>query len=159
VAGTLRPAKALLATLALAAPGCAGSWFRQGETRDIVLTHVVVDTDPPGATVAFNGIRMERAPVRIPVEYDHVTEHYARQSNYGLRMREATGTLGTILLFPVWLPASLFQVRELKRRHVYGGNRHTVTATADAHRDAAQEIILEGEEEVLVTLRLAPIAK
>ena len=150
---------ALVPAIALSAAGCAGSWYRQGESKDLVLTNVVVDTDPPGALVSFNGIRMDRAPVRIPVEYEHVAEHYARQSNYGLRIRESTGTLGTILLFPVWLPASLFQVRELKIRHVYGNNRHALGATAEAHSDAWREITLEGEDEVRVSLELPPLAK
>lgn len=136
--------------------GCAAAWMRQGESRDIVRTNVVVDTDPPGAMVTFNAVKMDRAPVRIPVEYDHVAQRWARQNNYGSKIREDTGTIGTILLFPIWLPASIVQFREEMVRHVYGGNRHVVGAWADGHADASQEITLEGEDEIRVTLRLEP---
>ena len=139
---------------AVATPGCAAPWYRQGDSKYIVLTYVVADTDPPGAMVTFDGVQMDRAPVRIPVEYDHVEEHWARQSNYGVKIREDTGTLGTILLFPIWIPASIVQFREDLVRHTYGGNRHTVAAWADGHLDASQEITLEGEEQVDVNLHL-----
>jgi hypothetical protein len=150
-----RRAAVLLPCLAAAAaPGCAGSWFRQGESIYIVRTEVVVDTDPPGAMVLFDGVNLDRAPIRLPVEYDHVSERWARQSNYGVLIREGTGLLGTILLFPIWLPASILQLREEVTRHTYGGNRHVVGAWAEGFEDASREITLEGEAEVQVGLRL-----
>lgn len=151
----MRHAAATTLLALAAAPGCSSKWFRQGESVYIVRTDVVVRTQPTAADVTFNGVRMAQAPVKIPVEYDHVAERYVRQSNYGVAIRESTGVVGTILLFPVWLPASIIQFREEMTRYVYGNNRHTVGASLPGRQDASQEITLEGQAEFPVELRLA----
>ena len=45
--------------------------------------------------------------------------------------------------------------REEMKRHVYGANRHVVSARLKGYDDAEREITLEGEERVEVELKLA----
>jgi hypothetical protein len=153
VNGLLRGAPLLLA---LALAGCQTQWFLEGETSDIVETRVRVDTDPAGAWVSFNGVAQAKAPVIIPVLYDHTEQLWARQSNEGARMRDGMSTVVQIVTFPVWAVASLFHFREDKRRHVYGGNQHTVSAAMRGRLEAYQALELEGEAEVEVRLVLPP---
>jgi hypothetical protein len=123
----------LVAGLALGLlPGCTSQWYMGGERAELVTTVVRVDTEPQGAVVYFNGVRQAAAPVRIPVEYDHVEQLWSRQNNRFL----------------------VYHYREDRRRHVYGNNVHTVAAHLPGHVEAEQVVTLEGQEEVAVTLRL-----
>jgi hypothetical protein len=122
------------ACLALGAAGCQSQWYLGPQQHDLVTTNVLVRTEPPGAFVAFNGVEQAKAPVRIPVEYNHVEQMWTRQTN-------------TLLLF---------HHAEDRRRHVYGENRHTVSAHLPGHDDAEQVLVLEGEDEIEVLLRLQP---
>lgn len=153
----MRAARAALAAAAcLVAGGCRSQWFHETSRSEVVRTDVVVRTQPPGAVVWIDDRRMDAAPVRIPVEYEHVTEQWSRQSNQGAAIRESTGVVGTILLFPIWLPASLIHGREEMKRHVYGANVHVLRASHEDHGRAEKTIELAGEEEVVVDLVLSP---
>ena len=149
---TLRIAALLLVAAALGA--CQSPWYRQQEHGEIVTTHVIIHTEPAGATVYFNGTRQAAAPVDIPVEYHHVEELWVRQNNHGARMREGWSKLVTFVTFPIWGVASFFHYEDQVRRHVYGGNRHTVSASLKGHQEAFEKIELEGEAEVRVDLTL-----
>lgn len=135
-----RAALAAACAAAAALGGCHSQWYQEGSRTEIVRTDVVVRTEPAGATVYFNGKRMDRAPVRIPVEYDHTIEQWVRQSNAS----------------PSWSPtAILTHAKEEMKRHVYEGNRHKVTASMDGYDDATSDLLLEGEAEVDVVLKLS----
>lgn len=142
------------ALVALAAAGCRSQWYMTVEHSEIVRTDVVVRTEPTGATVAFDGRVQDTAPLRIPVDYEHSTQQWERQTNAGAAIRENTGIIGTILLFPIWIPASFFHTREEAKRHVYGANRHVVAARLQGFDDAEQAIELGGEAQVEVVLKL-----
>lgn len=151
-------ARAVLSLAVLAAAGCQTQWYQVDVEEERVITNVVVRTVPAGATVYLNDRRMERAPVRIPMSYLHETSLWERQSNVGAQIRESTGIVGTILLFPVWLPASFFHTREELMRHVYGSNVHRLRARFDDGSESEKELRLEGEAEVEVEIA-APAAK
>ncbi|MCE9636194.1 MAG: hypothetical protein K8T90_10870 [Planctomycetes bacterium] len=142
------------ALCAAATAGCQSQWYMTVEHAEVVRTDVVVRTEPTGATVSFDGRVQDAAPLRIPVDYEHSTQQWERQTNAGARMRESTGVIGTILLFPIWLPASFFHSREEMKRHVYGLNRHVVSAQMQGYEAAEQQIELEGEAQVEVSLKL-----
>jgi hypothetical protein len=128
----------------------------QNESAEVVRTDVVVRTEPNGAMVSLNGQQMDAAPVRIPVEYEHVTQQWLRQSNYGASIRSGLDTFWTIVLFPVWAPASLIHGEQEMKRHVYNGQRHVVTAWARGFEPEDREIVLDGEDQVDVLLTLRP---
>lgn len=151
-----RVASLALALAATAAGGCQSQWFYETAHSEVVRTDVVVRTSPTGALVFLNGTRMDTAPIRIPVAYEHVTEQWFRQSNYGARIRESTGVWGTILLFPIWLPASLIHGTQEMKRHVYNGGRLSIAARMDGREPADRTIDIQGEAEVEVLLELAP---
>lgn len=135
--------------------GCRTPWYKQDEKADIVRTDIRISTVPDGASVYFDGKHIGQAPLILPLEYDHVIELWARAGNPGADMRDAVGPVGTVLLFPVWLIASIPQRREEQRRNVYGGNVHEVRArwSQGGEDDAFQQITLNGEESFEVTLR------
>jgi hypothetical protein len=151
-----RPRGVTAAALALLLAGCQSQWIQQGEHSEVVRTELLVRTEPTGAMVSLNRTKMDVAPVRIPIEYEHVTEQWFRQSNYGEHLRDSTGVVGTILLFPIWLPASLFHGKQEMKRHVYASNLHTVKAQLDGYYPAEQQVELKGEEQVDVLLALTP---
>ena len=142
----------LAAVLALSA--CQTQWFLERDYGELVTTEVVVKTDPPNAHVSFDGVRMAKSPVRIPVEYHHSDQLWSRQNNYGARMREDWSTTMQIIGFPVWGIASFFHFSEDMQRHVYSANQHVVSATLKGHHEASEELLLEGEAEVVVELKL-----
>ena len=146
-------AAAWAALTALTATGCQSQWYLQQEHEQVVRTEVLVRTDPTGATVWFDKTRIDTSPVVIPVEYAYTTEQGERQTNVGAQMREDLGIVGTILLFPIWIPASFFHTRDEMKRHVYGSNRHVISARTDAAQ-AEQTIELAGETRVEVTIAL-----
>jgi hypothetical protein len=144
-----------LCAAAALATGCSTQWYPGYSKRDVVRTDVVIRSEPRGATITFNGVRQPvPAPIRIPVEYDHTETRYERQSNYGQRMREDMGPVLSIVTFPVWMVASLFHYKEDLRRHEYGGNRHVIDAWLKGYDDAHEEILLEGEGEHPVDIKL-----
>ncbi len=151
--------RAAIAAAAFAAvatlSGCRTPWYKQQEKADIVRTDVHVSAVPDGASIYFDGKLVGEAPLILPVEYDHVIELWARAGNPGADIRDSVGPVGTVLLFPVWLIASIPQRREEKRRNVYGGNVHEVRArwSHSGDDDASQQITLNGEESVEVMLR------
>ena len=124
---------AALPLLLVALSGCTSQWYLQFETSDLVTTDVVVRTVPEGATISVDGATQAKSPVRIPIEYDHIEQLWSRQANKLL----------------------LFHYREDLRRHVYGHNKHVITAILRGHEDAEREIVLEGEDEVIVEIPLA----
>ena len=139
----LRRGSVVAAALVLGAvaplAGCHSQWYHQASHTEIVRTDVIVRATPPGAVVYFNGRRMETAPVRIPVDYEHTVEQWVRQSNAS----------------PSWSPTALVTgAKEELKKHVYGGNRHTVSASLDGYEDASRTLVLEGEAEVDVVLEL-----
>lgn len=142
---------ALLASLS----GCRTPWYKQQEKADIVRTDVRVSSVPDGASIYFDGKHVGEAPLILPVEYDHVIELWARAGNPGADIRDSVGPVGTVLLFPVWLIASIPQRREEQRRNVYGGNVHEVRArwSQGGADDVFEQITLNGEESFEVTLR------
>lgn len=144
---------AALAAAGTAAAGCQSQWYLQQEHEQIVRTEVLVRTEPSGATVWFDKTRIDTSPVVIPVEYAYTTEQWERQTNMGAVYREQWGIVGTILLFPIWIPASFFHTREEMKRHVYAGNRHEIRATTQA-AEASQTVELAGEARIEVTLTL-----
>jgi hypothetical protein len=154
----VRPGRLLvrfaLAAAPLAAASCQSQWYKVDFDIDKVVTNVVVRTEPSGAMVYLDSKRMDTAPVRIPIAYSHEVSLWERSTNAGASIRESTGTLGTILLFPIWLPASFFHYAEEMKRHEYGGNVHRITAHTDAGDEAEEKIVLQGEADVTVTLRL-----
>ena len=111
----------LLTVVAASAVGCQSRWFSVSENRDAVTTNVHVTTTPAGALVSMDDIALDNAPFTLPVEYEHREETWRRQTNAGAVMRERTGLIGTVLLFPFWLPASLFHTSEDTIRHTYSG--------------------------------------
>lgn len=143
--------------LALLTAGCSSQAYLQHQRPEFVTTEVVVRTSPPeDATVYFNNVRQATAPVRIPVEYTHVEQLYARQTNWGKTWRESWSWPMKILGAPIWLVGSLFHYREEIRRHTYGGHEHEVSAQAPGYIEAFRVIELEGEERVDVHLELEP---
>ena len=143
-----------LLTSVLLLAGCQSQWFLVTQRNDLVTTDLLVRTEPTGAPVSFNGVEMERAPFRLPVEYDHEEKLYERQTNVGAQLREDWGTVGTIIGFPIWGPASAFHRTEERRVHVYGRNRHVISASLGGYDEAWQELVLEGEDEIEVSLEL-----
>ncbi|MCG3134403.1 MAG: hypothetical protein HMLKMBBP_01709 [Planctomycetes bacterium] len=148
----LRTARALLLAVPFAASACQTPWVEDGRAEDVVETNVVIRSEPSGAMIHFNGKRQDAAPIRIPVRYPHVTEQWARSSNFGASIREGTGVVGTILLLPIWIPASFVQYRETIKRHRYGGNVHVIRATFADRTEREETVTLDGEAEVTVTL-------
>ncbi len=166
----MRPAALLpvVAAAALAA-GCNSQWFPGFSHSDIARTDVVIRTEPPGATIVMTRVDASSqasspdtlrlptpSPVRQPIEYDHVETLYERQNNYGAQMREGMHPVVQVLTFPVWAVASFFHFREEKHRHEYGNNKYVVTAQMPGRDDAEQSIVLEGEAEHPVLLKLPP---
>lgn len=155
--GTLLRAATAMAALSVmvALSGCRTPWYKQTEQADVARTDIRVDTVPDGADVYFDGKHIGKSPLILPVEYDHVVELWARAGNPGADLREATGPVGTVLLAPVWIVASIPQRREEQRRNVYGGNVHELRArwTEDGSTDAVEQVTLTGEESISVTLR------
>jgi len=141
--------------------GCSSQWFQVYAHPDIARTDLVVRTEPAGATVVLvaedGAKRQEVAPFRVPIEYDHVETMYERQNNYGSQMREGMSPVVQVLTFPVWGIASFIHFREEKRRHEYGHNKFAATAFASGRADAEETIVLEGEAEHPVTLKLPPL--
>lgn len=137
---------------AVLAAGCQTSWVMDDARQETVETQVVIRSEPTGAMIRFNGRKQDAAPIRIPVRYTHQTEQWARSSNYGASIRESTGIVGTLLLIPVWLPASFVQFRDQMKRHTYGGNEHVVLGTFADGSESERTVKLEGEAEVTVTL-------
>ena len=105
--------------VAVALTGCQSQWYLQNESHNLITTDVVVRSEPSGAEIRWDSVRIGVAPVKMPVEYDHVEQLWTRQTNIGARLREDWGTFGTIIGFPIWLPASLFHEVEDRRMHVY----------------------------------------
>ena len=145
---------AATAVLAIAATGCQSQYYLQMESPNKLTTDVVIRTEPSGADIRWNDVAIGRSPLRMPVEYNHTEQLWTRQTNVGARLREEWGTLGTIIGFPIWLPASLFHETEDVRRHVYGNNVFEVTARMRDHADTYRTVTLEGEDEVEVRIRL-----
>jgi hypothetical protein len=163
------PASVVAAALAC---GCSSQWFEGYEHSDIAHTDVVIRTEPSGAQIYMTLLESPNthttvearlldglSPVRQPIEYDHVDTLWERQQNYGSNMREQMGTIAQILTFPVWAVASLFHYREEKHRHEYGSNTFLVTAHVKGREDAETTIVLEGEAEKRVLLKLPPEVK
>jgi hypothetical protein len=148
----MRKSLLLLATLAA---GCTSQWYPGVSHHDIARTDVVISSEPAGASLEFDGKKLEApAPVRLPVEYTHTETQYERQSNYGISMRKDMSTPVAILTFPIWAVASLFHYKEQLRRHDYGGNVHVITAFVHGYDEGREEIKLEGEAEKVVTFKL-----
>lgn len=150
----MRPRAAIAPAAALLAAGCQSQWVQENEHSEIVRTDLLVRTEPTGALVFLNRRRMDAAPVRIPIEYEHVTQQWFRQSNYGAQLRESWGPVGTILGFPIWLPASFFHGTQEMKRHVYASNVHVVAAELEGYYRAEATVELHGEEQKDVTLTL-----
>lgn len=148
-----------LASAAILAAGCSTQWYPGFSKADIARTDVIVRTEPPGATVLFNGVvQKETSPIRIPVDYNHVETVWERQTNAGIAMREGMSPVVKVLTFPVWAIASFFHYAEDTRRHEYGNNVHTVSAFCPGHDEVEQSVKLEGEAEHEVRLVL-PVTK
>jgi len=145
-----------LAAAGLALTACQSQWYLQHESSDKLVTDVVIRTDPADAEILWQNVSLGRAPLRMPVEYDHVEELWTRQTNVGAELRESWGTLGSIIGFPVWAVASLFHESEDRRRHVYGHNVFQAVARRPGYADAEREVRLEGEDEVEVRITLTP---
>ena len=139
---------------ALLLTGCKSQWIQNHEVHNLVTTDVVIHTEPTRARLKWENVSIGKAPVRLPVEYDHTEQLWSRQNNQGARMREDMGPILTILTFPVWAIASFFHTTEDRRVHVYGNNEFTVSASATGHHTVEHAIKLEGEDEVNVSLRL-----
>lgn len=140
---------------AVSLASCTSQWYPGSAVRDIAKSDIVIRSEPPGATILFNGKRQPSpAPIRIPVEYSHSETLYERQTNSGVAMRESMGPVLSIVLFPVWMVASLFHYKEDVRRHEYGGNHHVIDAHLLGYDDLREEITLEGQSEFPVTLTL-----
>jgi hypothetical protein len=142
---------------ALLAAGCTSQWYEGPSTRDVVLTDVVIHTEPEGADILVDDVKQTaRSPIRLPVRYDHTATIWERQTNAGRQMREDMGPVMTILTCPVWLVASLFHEKEELLRHTYEGNVHNVTALMPGRDQADLTVTLKGEAEKVVTLKLVP---
>ncbi len=153
----MRSAAPLTLVAAAVAGGCTSQWFPGYAHPDIAKTDLVIHTEPTGATLLMDGTKLGKpAPVRLPIEYAHVDTLYERQSNYGVQMREDMGPVLTVLTFPVWLVASFFHFTEQKHRHTYGHNTFVVTAYAPGREDAEITVVLEGEAEKQIVLKLPP---
>ena len=150
----MRTTWAIAATAAVALTGCQSQWYLQNESHNLLTTDVFVNTEPQGAEIRWDDVSIGPAPLRMPVEYDHVEQLWTRQNNVGARMREDWGTFGTIVGFIIWIPASLFHETEDRRVHVYGHNEFEVTARMRGYNDEYQDVKIEGEDEVHVRLRL-----
>lgn len=149
-----RSAVLALALVLAAATGCQTPWILEEERPELVRTDVRIESGPPGAMVSLNGVQQDRAPLIIPIEYHHVEQLWARQNNAGAAMREDWPVWAQVIGFPVWGIASFFHFAEENRRHVYGANRHVVSAYLRDHRETIREITLEGEDSVTVDLVL-----
>ena len=139
---------------ALLLTGCQSQWYEQHYVHNLITTDVVIRSEPAGARIQWETASIGKAPVRLPVEYDHTEQLWTRQNNQGARMREDMGTVMTILTFPVWAIASLFHTTEDRRRHVYGHNTFAIMLTKPGYNDAHRVIELEGEDEVDVMVRM-----
>ncbi len=151
---TARWKSAVAAVIALALAGCQSQWYLQNESDNLLTTDVVIRTEPPGAEVRWNDVPLGTSPLRMPVEYDHVEQLWSRQTNIGARLREDWGTWGTIIGFPIWIPASLIHETEDRRVHIYGHNQFDVTGRLRGYENAYRKVALEGEDEVEVRLVL-----
>jgi hypothetical protein len=121
---------------ALLATGCTSQWYPGFERRDIVRTDVEIRTEPPGATIYMNGTKLASpSPLRQPIEYDHVERLYERQNNV----------------------AMVYHYKEDLRRHEYAGNRYKFEARLPGYYDTAEEVVLEGEAQKVVTIKLPKI--
>jgi hypothetical protein len=145
---------ALAAAAALTLAGCQSQYYLQNESHNLLTTDVIVRTEPSGAEIRWNDVSIGKSPLKMPVEYDHVEELWTRQTNVGARLREDWGTFGTIIGFPIWIPASFFHETEDVRRHKYGNNEFEITARMRGHNDEYRTIKIEGEEELEVRMVL-----
>ena len=156
----------------LVAGGCSSQWYPGYAHPNIARTDVVIRTEPSGATIVMTRVGesgqpwtvesrklQSVSPVRQPIEYDHVETLYERQQNYGADMREGMHPVLQVLTFPVWAVASFFHFRQEKRRHEYGNNKFVVMAYLPDREDAEETIVLEGEAEHPVLLKLPPQQK
>jgi hypothetical protein len=141
---------------ALASAGCKSQWYQVSAEDERVVTHLEVRSVPSGAMIFLNDAQMDTTPVRIPMAYPHEVSLWERQTNVGNRIRESTGVLGTIFLFPIWIPASLVHQREELKRHDYGFNVHKLRARFGDGSELEREIRLEGEAEMLVEFAAPP---
>ncbi len=153
--GRFATAAALCGALLLL-PACKSKFFAGQRQSDLITTDLLVSTSPSGAMVYMDGAELDTAPFKMPVEYHHVETIHSRQNNVGASIRKSTGVIGTILLFPIWIPLSLIHGTETVRRHEYGNNKHTVSALLPGHDEAWQDITLEGQETFDVSLVLVP---
>jgi len=151
-----RTLSAAAAVLVLGLAGCRSQWYLQNEAHDLLTTDVVIRSYPTGADIRWDGVSLGPAPLRMPVEYDHVEQLWARQGSVGRRWCEEWGTFGAIIGFPIWVPAMLFHETEDRRVHVYGHNEFEVSARLAGHNEAWRNVKLQGEDSVNVRIRLEP---
>ena len=145
---------ALAAAGALLLAGCQSQYYLQNESANLLTTDVVIHTEPSGADIRWNDVAIGKSPLKMPVEYDHVEQVWTRQQNVGARLREDWGTFGTIVGFPIWIPASFFHETQDIRKHVYGHNEFEVTPRMRGYADEYRKVKLEGEDAVEVRLIL-----
>ena len=145
----------LLAVLATA-PACQTQWFQVTANEDTVTTTVRVRSNPTGAKILRNETDIGPAPLDMPVRYPHKTSLWERQTNLGATLRDSWGTVGTIIGFPIWLPASLIHLKEEKYRHEYGSNRFVLSALLPGYDEGWREVDLNGEDEIDVVFDLTP---
>ncbi len=154
------PAAALAAAgLLLVLPACKSRWHKQSTHDERVITNLIVRSSPPDAMVSLNGVDQATAPVRIPIEYAHSEEHYARQMSYGRLWLEEWSVPFKILGAPIWILALPLHHRQELRRHVYGHNLHVVSVRARGYVERVRELKLEGQDDVEFTMELEPRAK
>ena len=140
----------------LISAGCKSAWFEDKSYTDLVVTDLIVRTSPAGAAVEIGGEERGKSPLKMPVQYPHTMTTYQRQTNVGQSLRDSWGTIGTIIGFPIWIPASLFHTTEERRLHEYGSNKFEVSAYLAGHDEKWQDVELQGEDTFEVDLTLPP---
>jgi hypothetical protein len=127
-------AAALAAAAALLVAGCTASRWQYTRTRpyEHPVTRVTVRSDPPGAEVSLNGDYMGETPFVVPVRYRCEVMVYER--------RQA-------------LPYLHVETKELR---TYSSNVFELHFRKYGFRDATRELTLNGEEEIEISVPLAP---
>ena len=128
------PRIAIGAVLALVlGGGCStkSTWqFVRERPRQKTITEVTVRTTPDGADVFLNGSLLGQAPLVVPVKYGYVTRHYQRRN------------------------AVPYPHVEDKEVRTYENNEFVFEARKMGHVEAQKELVLNGEENVEISIEL-----